>query len=155
MFGINGHIVVNTVASHCYLSSSYVKYIGLHVKDNNDKVILTNELDVEMEGTVNVHVKIQQYQYQVSCLVIKLSDGFDLILVHDWLNKHRADINYVSKACILHKDNKKITIQSVVTSMRKSMPQGNILLALQFKRTKKGCIPSPVHLKMVQNKESS
>ena len=64
-------------ASHCYLSSSYVKRIGLHMKENNGKVVLGNGLEVDMEGTVNVHVKIQQYQYQVSCLVIKLSDDFD------------------------------------------------------------------------------
>ena len=155
MFGINGHILVNTVASHCYLSSSYVKYIGLHVKYNNDKVILTNELDVEMEGTVNVHVKIQQYQYQVSCLVIKLSDGFDLILVHNWLNKHRANINYVSKACILHKDNKKNYNSKCGNKHEEVHASRQHIISFAIQENKKGCIPSPVHLKMVQNKESS
>jgi Tfp pilus assembly protein PilZ len=74
------HILVDNVASYCYLSSSSIKCIGVHVKENNDKVVFRNRLEVEMKGTVNVHVKIQQYQSQVSCLVIKLSDGFDLIL---------------------------------------------------------------------------
>ncbi len=154
--GIDGHILVDTAASHCYLSSSYVKRIGLHMKENNGKVVLGNGLEVDMEGTVNVHVKIQQYQSQVSCLVIKLSDGFDLILGDNWLNKHRAHIDYDSKACILHKGNKKITIQSVVTSKKKSMPQDNMLSALQFKRAiKKGCTPILIHLKEVQHKEPS
>ena len=112
------------------------------MKENNGKVVLGFGLEVEMKGAVNVHVKIQQYQTQVSCLVLKLSDGFDLILRDNWLNKHRAHIDYDFKACILHKGNKKITIQSVVTSKKKPMPQGNILLILQFKRTiKKGCTP--------------
>ena len=55
--GIDRHILVDTAASHCYLSSSYVKRIGLHVKKHNGKVVLGNGLEVEMEGTVNVHVK--------------------------------------------------------------------------------------------------
>ena len=156
IFGIDGDILVDTAASHCYLSSSYAKRIGLHVKENNDEVVLGNGLEVDMEGTVNKHVKIQQYQSQVYCLVIKLSHGFDLILGDNWLNKHRAHIDYDAKACLLHKGNKKITIQSVVTSKKKSMPQDNILSALQFKRAvKKGCTPLLIHLKEVQNKEPS
>ena len=121
--GIDGHILVDTATNQCYLSLSYVKHIGLHVKENICKMVLGNELEVEMEGTVNVHVKIQQYQSQVSCLVIKLNDDFALILGDDWLNKHRAHIDYDSKACILHKGKKETTIQSVVTSKKKSMPQ--------------------------------
>ena len=153
---IGGHILVDTIASHCYLSSSYIKRIGLHVKENNDKVVLGIGLEVDMEGTVTVHVKIQQYQSEVSCLIIKLSDAFDLISRNNWLNKHRAHIDYDSKACILHKGNKKITIQSVVTSKKMSMPQGNMLSTLQFKRAiKKGYIPLLIHLKLYTKKEPS
>jgi hypothetical protein len=147
---------VDTTASHCYLSSSYVKRIGLHLKQNNGKMVLENGVEVDKEGTVNMHVKNQKYQCQVSCLVIKLSDGFDLILGDNWLNKHRTHIDYDSKACILHKGNKKITSQSMVTSKRKSMPQDNMLSTLQFKRAvKKGCTPILICLKDVQNKEPS
>ena len=126
------------------------------MKGNNDKVMLGNGLEVEVEETVNVHVKIQQYQSQVSSLVIKLSDGFDLILGDNLLNKHRAHIDYDSKACRLHKGNKKTRIQSVVTSKKKSMPQGNMLSTLQFKRAiKKCCTPLLIYLKNVHNKEPS
>ena len=141
--GIDWHILVDTVASH--LSSSYVKRIGLHMKENNGKVVLGNGLEFNMEGTFNVHVKIQQHQSQVSCLVIKLSNGFDLILGENWLNKHRAHVDYDAKACILHKGNKKIIIQSVVTSKKKSMPQDNILLALQIKRAVKKRLYTSTH----------
>ena len=30
--GIEGHILIDIVASHCYLSSSYVKQISLHME---------------------------------------------------------------------------------------------------------------------------
>ena len=64
--------------NHFKLSSPYVKRIGLHMKKINSKVVLGNGLEVEMY--INVNVEIQQCQSQVSCLVIKLSDGFDIIL---------------------------------------------------------------------------
>ena len=51
---------------------------------------------------------------------------------------------------------KKITIYSVVTSKNKSMPQDNMLSALQFKRAvKKGCTPLLIHFKNVYSKEPS
>ena len=72
------------------------------------------------------------------------------------MNKYRTHIDYESIACILHKANKKITIQSVITSKKKYMPQDNILLALQFKRAvKKGCTLVLIHLKDVENEEPS
>ena len=75
------------------------------MKENNGKVVLKSGSEVDMRGTVNGHVKIQQYQSQISCLVIKLSEDFDLILGDNWLNKHRVHIDCISKACILHKGN--------------------------------------------------
>ena len=119
-------------------------------------MVLDNGLEVDMEGTINKHVKIPQNQSQVSCLVIKISDGFDLILKDNWLNKYKTHIDYDFKACILHKSNKKIRIQSVVTSKKKSMPQDNMLSTLQIKiAIKKGRTPLLIHLKEVQNKEPS
>jgi hypothetical protein len=57
-----GDVLLDTTPSHCYLNSSYVRCIGLYVQKNNDKVVLGNGLEIELEGSVNVHVKIQQYQ---------------------------------------------------------------------------------------------
>jgi hypothetical protein len=89
----------------------------------------------------------QQNQSQVSCLVTKLSDGFDSILGDNWLNKHRAHIDYNSKAYILYNGSKIITISSENTSKKKFKPQDKILSILQYKRTmKKGRQPLLVHL---------
>ena len=50
--------------------------------------MLKNELKVELIGTISVHVKIQQYQSQVSWLTTKLSDRFDLTIEDEWLRKN-------------------------------------------------------------------
>ena len=78
---MDAHVLIDTTASHCYLNSSYAIGIGLNVAKSNGLVMLENGLKVELEGTINVHVKIQQYQSQISYLITKLSDGFDLILL--------------------------------------------------------------------------
>jgi hypothetical protein len=83
VFGIDAHVSIDTAISHCYLNSTYAKRIGLHVLKDNGKVILENGLESELEGNSKVHIKIQQYQSQVSYLVTKLHDGFDLILGDD------------------------------------------------------------------------
>ena len=148
---MNAHVLIDIVASHCYLNSSYATCIGLNVAKSNGLVMLENGLEVELEGTINVHVKIQQYQSQISYLVTKLSDGFDLILGDEWLEKHKVHIDYESKACVLHKGNKKITIQSVITS-KKVFTQNKILSALQFNRVvMKGCQPLLIRLKKVKD----
>jgi hypothetical protein len=135
------------------LNLSYARSIGLHIKGDNGILVLEIRLEVEHEKNVNVHVKIQQYQFQVSCLATKLRDGFDLILGDNWL-KHRAHIDYDSKACILHKGNKKITISNVNTSKKKFKAQDKIFSALQFKRAmKKGCQSLFVQLKKIESKE--
>ena len=84
--GIDAHVLIDTTASHCYLNSSYATRISLNVAKNNGLVMLGNGLEVELEGTINVYVKIRQYQSQISCLVTKLNDGLDLILGDEWKN---------------------------------------------------------------------
>jgi hypothetical protein len=57
---MDAHVLLDTDASHCYLNSSYARCVGLHVKEDNGKVVLKNGLEVELERSVNVHVKVQQ-----------------------------------------------------------------------------------------------
>ena len=68
---MDAHVLIDIVASHCYLNSSYATHINLNVLKSNDLVMLGNGLEVELEGTINVQVKIQQYQCQISCLITK------------------------------------------------------------------------------------
>jgi hypothetical protein len=66
------------------------------------------------------------------------------------VEKHRTHIDYDSKACILRKGIKKFTIQSVVTSVKKSVFQ-KAFSTLQFKKAiQKDCQPLLVHLKKVK-----
>ena len=51
-------MLIDIVANHCYLNSSYVTCISLNVTKSNGLVMLKYGLEVEFEGSNSVHVKI-------------------------------------------------------------------------------------------------
>jgi hypothetical protein len=51
------YVLLNIVASHYYLNA---KHIGFHVKKDNDKVVLQNGLEVELEGSVMCLLQINK-----------------------------------------------------------------------------------------------
>ena len=56
---IDAHVLVDIVASHYCLNSTYAKRIRLHMVEDNRKVMLENGLESEFEGKCKVHIKIQ------------------------------------------------------------------------------------------------
>ena len=56
---MDAHVLIDTTPSHCYLNLSYATCITLNVTKSNGLVMLAYGLEVELEGTINVHAKIQ------------------------------------------------------------------------------------------------
>ena len=70
---------------------------------------------------------------------VKVWISFHFILEDKWLEEYKTHIDHKSKACMLYKGNKKITIQSVIIS-KKTFFQDKIFSTLQFNRVvKEGC----------------
>lgn len=75
--GLNANVLIDIVATHCFLSSPFAKSFDSYVIEDNGE---------ECQG--NGRVKIQEYWGQILGLVIKLS-------VRRWLvKKHKAHIDY-------------------------------------------------------------
>ena len=55
---MDAHVLIDIVAKHCYLNSSYVTHISLNVTKSNGLVMLRYGLEVEFERTISVYVKI-------------------------------------------------------------------------------------------------
>ena len=77
-------VLMDSVASHCFVSSSFAKTFGLKVKNGSNTPVLGNGDEVQTDGNIKIHVRIQQYQSQITFLVAKLGEGIDLILGNDW-----------------------------------------------------------------------
>ena len=46
-------MLIDIVANHCYLNSTYATQVGLNVAKSNGVVMLRNGLEVEFEGTID------------------------------------------------------------------------------------------------------
>ena len=88
----------------------FTNTFGLKAKNGSNTLVLGNGDEVLTNGHIEVHVKIQQYQSQITCLVAKLSDGVDLILGNDWLVQHKAYMDFESKCCMFYKGRCKIKV---------------------------------------------
>ena len=51
-------MLIDTIANHSYLNSSYITSISFNVTKSNGLLMLKYGLEVEFEGTISVHVKI-------------------------------------------------------------------------------------------------
>ena len=141
-------VLMDSAASHCFVSYVFTNTFGLRVKNGSNTLVLGNGDEVPTDGHIKVHVKIQQYQSQITCLVAKLSDGVDLILGNNWLVQHKARLDFESKCCVFYKGHRKMTVHA--NPVQGQSPNPHRLTAMQFKRSiRKGATSFLVQLTAV------
>jgi hypothetical protein len=141
-------VLMDSAASHCFVSFGFAKTFGLKVKNGSKTLVLGNGDEVPTDGHIKVHVKIQQYQSQITCMVAKLSEGIHLILGNDWLVQHNARLDFESKCCVLYKGRCKMIVH--VNPVQCQSPNPHRLTATQFKRSiRKGATSFLVQLTAV------
>ena len=94
---------MDSVASCCFVSYAFGNTFELRVKKGSNVLVLGNGDQVPMDGHIKVHVRIQEYHSQISCLVSKLNDFNDLILGNDRLVQHKACLDFQFECCVFSK----------------------------------------------------
>ena len=156
VLGLNAHVILDTVATNCFVYSSYLDNFGLQYVKDSSVLQLANREDVQVERYVKLHIKVQQYYGHLTCVVTKLSDGTNLILGDDWLNKYKAHVDYESKTCVLQKGKRKISLQANPLTHWAPKSSTKCLSAMQFKRAvRKGAMPILFQLTKVDDEETS
>jgi hypothetical protein len=154
--GLNAHVILDTAATDCFVNSSYLDNFGLQYVKDSSVFQLANGEEVQVEGYVKLRVKVQQYYGHLICLITKLSDDIDLIFGNDWLNKHKAHVNYESKTCVIQKGKQKISLQANPLTQWAPKSSTKCLSAMQFKRAvRKGAMPILFQLTKVDDEETS
>jgi hypothetical protein len=154
--GFNARVILDTMATDCFVNSSYIDNFGLQYVKDSSVLQLENGEEVQIEGYVKLRVKIQQYYGQLICMVTKLRDGIDLILGDDWLNKYKAHVNYDSKKCVIQNGKQKISLQANHFTHWAPKSSTKCLLAMQFKRAaRKGAMTILFHVIKVDDEETS
>ena len=112
VLGLNAHVILDIVATNCFVYSSYLDNFGLQYVKDSSVLQLANREEVQVERYVKLHIKVQQYYGHLTCVVTKLSDDTYFILGDDWLNKYKAHVDYESKIYVIQKGKRKISLQA-------------------------------------------
>ena len=83
VLGLNAHVILVTTATICFVISSYLDNFRLQYVKDFSALQLANREEVQVEGYVKLHVKVQQYYGHLTCVVTKLSYDTYLIFGHD------------------------------------------------------------------------
>ena len=104
-------------------------------------------------------VGIQKFSGPAHCWVVKLDEGFSLILGEPWLKHHRAVLDYGAASCALWKGQKKVTLTSDCKAsagdegVAEAVPK--LLSAVQVKRAlRTGCDSFLVSIRKVDESQS-
>jgi hypothetical protein len=124
-----------------FISSSFARRHGLVVKPLSDSQADMTGIDgqpCKMHGTTKTTIKIGQMVSQVRALVIDMDEKLDLICGETWLAKHKAVMDYGSKACMFIRRGKKFLVRCIkprrVRNDPLSRPTLNIMTLTQAKR---------------------
>lgn len=144
--GVSGSALMDSGAEDQFISEAFAKRAGITVlqPETSSKVVLPDGSEVPVLGKVRVKVSIQKFSGAVHCWVVKLDEGFSLILGEPWLKHHGAVLNFGTGSCALWKGSRKVTLAPDHTAsagdkgVADSVPR--YLSAVQVKRAlRDGC----------------
>ena len=97
---VNGNVLparalVETGATHCYISEQYLATTLLPVCEQTKWLSLANGSKAISKGKVVIPLDIQSYQ-GVECFILPMSQQFDIILGKDWCEQTSCAISYES-----------------------------------------------------------
>ena len=93
-------VLIDSGASHCFMSNTYAKRIGLIVKTKRGHVDCAGDRSTPIEGKTSINLRVQGYNEEVQFLIIDLPSGqdSDMILGESWLEEHDANVDYGKSA---------------------------------------------------------
>ena len=86
--------LVDTSATHCYVSEEYIKKTTLPIRQQHTWLSLADASKAISFGKAVLPVDNQSYQGAVECFVIPMCDHFDLILGEDWCETTNCEISF-------------------------------------------------------------
>jgi hypothetical protein len=124
-----------------FLSSQFARRHGLVIKPMQESQADMTGIDgqpCKLHGTTRTTMKIGQMVSQVRALVIDMDAKLDLICGETWLAKHKAVIDYGSKACMFMRRGRKFLVRCIkprrVRNDPVEKPAAKIMTLTQAKR---------------------
>ena len=119
-----GHIaaraLVDTGATHCYISQSFSERTGLPLRNDHTWLSLANGSKAVSKGKAVIPLDVQTCQGAVECFNLPMSQHSDIILGETWCVETGCEISYKSHSltCVDTDGRRhKLLTQSTETSM--------------------------------------
>ena len=112
--GVPGSALMDSGAEDQFISEGFARRVGIQVvqPEQASRVVLPDGSEVPVLGRARIKVSIQKFSGAVHCWVVKLDEGFSLILGEPWLHHHRAVLDYGKGSCTLWKGRRPVTLSS-------------------------------------------
>ena len=88
--GVSARTMFDTGATHNFIDEAFVKQHQLHLEPALLKVHLANGTVMDSAGVVKVKLKIQSYYTTITCRVMPLVEGVDLVLGSAWAQRNKV-----------------------------------------------------------------
>ena len=130
--GQKARVLMDTGASHSYMSLSFARSLGLHVENDGGLVELgDSKAIVQTHGIQRATIRLDSCTTRWPCILIDLNTKYDLVLGDDWFTHHRLQTNHGDGSAVVFKGSKAHTLRGI----RSKEPSATKLLsAIELKR---------------------
>ena len=97
--GIKSSVMFDTGASHNFVNAQFVKQHHLHLDSAPLQVHLADGSTMVSDGVVTVKLKIQTYHTTITCRVMPLVDGIDMVLGSAWAERNKVVADF-TRPCL-------------------------------------------------------
>ena len=104
-------IALDSMASHCFISSTWAEKAGIAVQPCNEQVTLASGKQTSIQGTSSVLMTLGSYSGRVQGYVMPLAECHEIILGNNWLKQNKATLSWETNTVRLKKGKRTITIK--------------------------------------------
>jgi hypothetical protein len=104
------NILFDSGASTCFVSNQFCGLAGIVPEPSEGLTKLGNNYRVFFLGKARVHLKLKAFQRPISCPVLDVMDGIEVILGCDFMENHDVQLDFRNKCAVIRKGHRRITV---------------------------------------------
>ena len=102
--GSPAQFLLDSGASHCFIDKTFAETNGFALFPADASVTMANGNSATVsQCTAPLKLRFQRHTSNVVCFVVDMLQQYDLILGDDWLVKHKAKMDFATRACYIFK----------------------------------------------------
>jgi hypothetical protein len=126
-------VLLDSGASHSFVNYDVAQALGLHMHSSAGSITTADSHATPIAGVCTCKIQIQQHSSIVDLYACKLNDSFQVVLGDDWLQKHKAYLDFADRTCVLRHGSKKLTLVAPTTVPKLSDAPNLLLSSTQLK----------------------